>query len=728
MTDPFKPLGGNPSPKEKEWTPIVPVPVDAPPPPTRHPTLGEPTDVHPYIAATGETNGFVCRFDRHGGKEFRPLTYCLHPGGFLRDWRWRTWDKPRPLFNLDKLHNRPASPVLVVEGERSCRAAERLAPGYVSVTSPGGSKAASQADWKPLARREVVIWPDNDEPGRLYAGAVAKHAIAAGATRVRIIEPPPGVPATWDAHDALVSGFDETQTTRLIANAVDAGHAIGKLGEVAGDADGGSRRRRRTPQRDELLGYTEACELWHDDANKAYATFPCGGHREHAPIRSLRFRNWLTLRYLDDKQSAPGKQAMDECLNAVEAIAVGKGERHTAFIRVAEHQGRVYLDLCDEEWRSIECSRNGWAIVDAAPVKFVRRDGMLPLPTPESVTEHLSGIEELRGFLANLTQEHFILVVAWLVSCLKDTGTFPILMLHGESGSGKTMLTRLLMDLIDPRDEKALSIPKDDRALIVFAKQTWLIGFENISYIPGWLSDALCRLASGDSFVAVKLYTDEELALHKAKRPVIVNGIPRLAEREDLASRVLSVNLPPFANDRLTEPEILDRWQKARPRILGGVLDGLCAALRNVDTVTLPEQPRLVGALKWATAAEANFGFDDGATVAAYRTNARESALTAFEADVVAIALTRFVGSSTTKAWEGTPTQLFEQLNGHATEAQRKLKSWPVSPTGLTNRVDRAAPLLRAQGIHVERRRTRGERLIIITQFDDAHSAPGSPQ
>jgi hypothetical protein len=79
------------------------------------------------------------------------------------------------------------------------------------------------------------------------------------------------------------------------------------------------------------------------------------------------------------------------------------------------------------------------------------------------------------------------------------------IMVHGESGSGKTILTKLLMDLIDPRDEKALSIPKDDRALIVFAKQTFLIGFENISHIPTWFSDALCRLASGDSFVAVKL-------------------------------------------------------------------------------------------------------------------------------------------------------------------------------------------------------------------------------
>jgi len=185
------------------------------------------------------------------------------------------------------------------------------------------------------------------------------------------------------------------------------------------------------------------------------------------------------------------------------------------------------------------------------PVKFVRRDGMLPLLVPEPVTEQLSGIEELRSFFGNLSQGHFALVVAWLVSCFRDTGVYPVLMVHGESGSGKTILTKLLMDLIDPRDEKALSIPKDDRALIVFAKQTFLIGFENISHIPTWFSDALCRLASGDSFVAVKLYTDDELAIHKAKRPVIVNGIPRLAEREDLANRTFTISLPPMTGDRV---------------------------------------------------------------------------------------------------------------------------------------------------------------------------------
>jgi putative DNA primase/helicase len=717
MSDPFRPIGGGANAPKKggQWTPIVPVPNDAPPPPKRHPTLGEPTEIYPYFAADEKTNGFVWRFDP---KEFRPLSFCQHPGGVFRDWRWTTWRKPRPLFNLHQLAKRPAAPALITEGEKACSAAERLAPGYVCLTSPGGSKAAAQADWSPLSGREVVIWPDNDDPGRQYAAAVAKHCGAAGALRISIIEPPGGVPPGWDAADALAAGYDEGRTLRLIAKA---SAARPERSERAADGAGESaqiRRRGRPPQRDELMSYIDGIELWHDPADKAYASFSVGKHREHAPIRSSRFRNWLTLQYLDDHEAGLGKNAIEECLNAVEARAVGQGKRYTAFVRVAEHNGRVFLDLCNDAWQAIECSKSGWTVIDDVPVKFIRREGMLSLPMPELVTEQFSGIEELRSFFGNLSQGHFALVCAWLISCWRDTGVFPVLMVHGESGSGKTMLTKLLMDLIDPRDERSLSIPKDDRALIVFAKQTWLIGFENISHIPAWFSDALCRLASGDSFVAVKLYTDDELAIHKAKRPVIANGIPRLAEREDLASRTFSIQLPPFSAVRLTEPELLERWQKARPRILAGLLDGVCSALRNVDGVKLPEEPRLIGALKWATAAEANFGFDDGEIFRAYQESDKETIQAAFEADIVAIVLKSFIRGLATGSWEGTPTDLFAVINAYATETQRKMKSWPASPAGLTNRIERAAPLLRPQGVHVERRRSRDERLIAIVQLD----------
>ncbi len=46
------------------------------------------------------------------------------------------------------------------------------------------------------------------------------------------------------------------------------------------------------------------------------------------------------------------------------------------------------------------------------------------------------------------------------------------------------------------------------------------------------------------------------------------------------------------------------------------------------------------------------------------------------------------------------------------------MRSWPASPAGLTNRIERAAPLLRSQGVHVERRRSHDDRLIAIVQLD----------
>jgi integrase len=532
LSDPFRPIGagtGTPK-KDNKWTPIVPVPKDAPLPPARHPQLGPPSETYVYLAADGRVSGYVMRFDLPGGKEFRPLTFCQHSSGGLNEWRWTTWQKPRPLFNLDKLHQRPAAPVLITEGEKASRAAEKLAPGYVCITSPGGSKSALQADWTPLNGRHVVVWPDNDDPGRQYAATVAKLCGEAGALRVLIIEPPGGVPAGWDAADALAEGFDEAQAARLFGAASRQQRKPQKPTADDVHGEGGGRQRGRPPQRDQLMGYVEGIELWHDDDGKAYATFPIGSHLENATVRSSRFRDWLTLKYFDDHQTAPGRTAMDESLGTLEALA-RRRERYTAFIRVAEQNGRIYHDLCNKDWQAVEISRHHWNTVDCPPVKFVRRDGMLPLPMPERVTDQQSGIAELRGFFGNLSQQHFALVVAWLMSCFRDTGAYPVLMIHALSASGKTFLTKLLTDLIDPTVDALQRIPDDELDLIARAMQAHVVGFDNVSHISNRQSDALCRIATGESFSKIKKYTDEERVIYTAKRPIVMNGIPRLAEK-----------------------------------------------------------------------------------------------------------------------------------------------------------------------------------------------------
>jgi hypothetical protein len=618
-SDPFRPISGTSAAPKKagEWTPIVPVPDDTPPPPAEHPKLGKPTETYTYRAADGEVNGHVMRFDLPGGKEFRPLTYCRHPAGRLHEWRWSTWQKPRPLFNIDKLHQRPVAPVLVVEGEKASRAAEQLAPGHVCITSPGGSKAAAQADWTPLNGREVVIWPDNDDPGRQYAAAVAKHCGEAGAARVSIIEPPHGMPAGWDAADALAEGFDEAQVTRLIVGAVAARKSARREGtqhQPGDDADreSGRRQRGRPPQRDQLMVYLDGVELWHDDENRAYATFTNhNGRRENAAVDSQQFRHWITLRYYDDHGGSVGK-ALDEFIRTAEALA-GRGPRCAAHIRVAEHNGRIYLDLCNDEWQAVECTRHNWDVIDNPPVKFIRRPGMLPLPIPERVTEQLSGIAGLRSLFPNLSQTDFALCVTWLMSCTRDTGMFPILIINGMAGSGKSSLTKMLVSLIDPKVDDVLRPPKDERDVFSAAGQSWLIAYENVSRIPAWLSNALCSIATGAAYSKTKFYRDFDHGYVRAKRPVVINAIPDLVEAEDLASRAFILNLPPLI-ERVSEIELERRCNAARPRILAGVLDGVCHALRNVGGVRLSgssttRQARLCGIRLRSKRAKASCNF-----------------------------------------------------------------------------------------------------------------------
>jgi hypothetical protein len=589
----------------------------------------------------------------------------------------------------------------------------------VCITSPGGSKSALQADWTPLNKRNVVVWPDNDDPGRQYAATVAKLCGEAGALPVSIVEPPGGVPAGWDAADALAEGFDEAQAARLFGAAARQQQKPKKPTADDAHGEGGGRQRGRPPQRDQLMGYVEGIELWHDDDGKAYATFPIGSHLENAAVRSSRFRDWLTLQYFDDHKAAPSRTAVDESLGTVEALARRCG-RYTAFIRVAEQDGRIYHDLCNSDWQAVEINRHDWGVVDRLPVKFVRRDGMLPLPMPERVTERQSGIEELRSFFGNLSQPHFALVVAWLMSCFRDTGAYPILMIHALSASGKTFLTKLLTDLIDPTVDALQRIPDDELDLIARATQAHVVGFDNVSHISNRQSDALCRIATGESFSKIKKYTDEERVIYTAKRPILLNGIPRLSERGDLANRTFLVSLQPLA-DKLTGLELNRRWLDARPRTMAGLYDGVRAALNNFDRVNLPGESRLIGPLRWSTAAEPSFGFDDHEILRAYQDSDQETLQTSYEADVVAQAVTRFVRSLSLRQWEGTSTSLWDAINNFATEdapteRARKSKSWPNSAAGLTGRIERAADVLqKVQGIYFERqKRVRNARLVTL--------------
>jgi len=393
---------------------------------------------------------------------------------------------------------------------------------------------------------------------------------------------------------------------------------------------------------------------------------------------------------------------MQDAVGLLEARAQFDGAETEVYVRAAGHGGAIYIDLATAAWEAVEITRAGWRIMsgDALPVKFRRPRGMLPLPAPTKPRDSEDGPDDLlRGFI-NLEPDgaDLRLMVAWLVQALRPTGPYPVLILQGEQGSAKSTAEKLLRSLVDPSTAPLRSAPRNERDLIIAATNSWCLALDNISLIPPWCSDALCRLSTGGGFSARELYSDSEEVLFEATRPAILNGITDVATRPDFLDRALLVNLPRIpAEERRSEAELWRAFEEARPRILGGLFDAVSGALGTVEGVRLEGMPRMADFAVWATAAEPALGWEAGAFQEAYADNRAQAAEGALEADPVATALQEFMAER--EGWSGTAAELWDKLGDQAGENARRSKAWPGAPNALSGRIKRLAPALRDAGI-----------------------------
>ena len=301
---------------------------------------------------------------------------------------------------------------------------------------------------------------------------------------------------------------------------------------------------------DLLLNVATAARLFHTSDGTGFADLFIEGHRETWPLRSKRFQTWLRQQYYERTWDAPSPAALNAALNVLEAQAQFDGPQRKVSVRLAEQDGLIYLDLADEFWRCVEIGANGWRIAEDPPVRFRRSAGMQPLPLP------LRGgsIESLAPFLNLASENDFVLIVAWLLGALRAGGPYPVLAIAGEQGSAKTVLSKLLRAVIDPSVAPVRALPRDERELFIAASNGHVLAFDNLSGLPPWLSDTLCRLTSGGAFSTRRLFTDQDEILFAAARPIILNGIEDIITRPDLADRAILLMLAPIA-ERQRRPE-----------------------------------------------------------------------------------------------------------------------------------------------------------------------------
>jgi putative DNA primase/helicase len=249
----------------------------------------------------------------------------------------------------------------------------------------------------------------------------------------------------------------------------------------------------------------------------------------------------------------------------------------------------------------------------------------------------------------------------------------------------------------------------------VSAANSYVLAFDNISSVPPILSDALAGLATGRGFATRKNFTDREEEIFLGSRPIMLNGIPSLTDRADLADRALTINLAVIPEDaRRPEVELDAEFEAKQRAILGALLDAVSAALHNFANVKLDRAPRMADFAKLVTAAEPGLGWEPGAFLAAYNENRRDVMRGALEADSVGMAIDQ-LEPACGEVFEGTPAELLTAINAIVPETTRKSKYWPQNPAQMGNRFKRAAPLLRAAGYIIDRRHS-GKNIITIVR------------
>ncbi|AFZ38265.1 hypothetical protein Sta7437_4832 (plasmid) [Stanieria cyanosphaera PCC 7437] len=483
--------------------------------------------------------------------------------------------------------------------------------------------------------------------------------------------------------------------------------------------------------------------LFHTPDDTAYIDVYRYQLRQTYPVNSQEFKRWLKCFAYAKYKIYLTKKEVNLLLEQLETLAQFKPKAEIYQNRVIQYKGTIYINVGDDKGSAIAITKKGWKIVTNPPVRFKTSHFIQPLPLPVKGGKLADLLE-----ITNLNLEQLILVAGWLLGTLNPNPPYPLLIITGEQGSGKSSLARMLKQLIDPGKGVLRSQPKDERSLMVAAMNTWVLCFDNFSKLSQSLSDGLCRLSTGNSYVDRKLYSDGEQTVIEAARPVIITSIvdtvtgrtsPRIEfggqplTNGDLLDRSICIHLDPISPDqRRSEKEINLCFEQLKPRILGLLCTAVSQALANRAGVNLEESPRMADFAEWVTAAEPAFGFEAGTFLQAYQTNREQSQrLTGrtspriefggqpltIEDSPVAMAIQSLLERES--CWQGTATELLKFIKGYATKYEYSASDLPKAANKLSVQLRKINPGLRAVGLEVnfERRGKSGTRVIKIEKI-----------
>jgi hypothetical protein len=399
------------------------------------------------------------------------------------------------------------------------------------------------------------------------------------------------------------------------------------------------------------------------------------------------------------------------------------GIRKQVGLRVAADGPDILLDRGSADRSAIRVTAQGWVIDPKPTCAFRRTAGMqaLPIPTEEG------SLEPLRQLCNIENQRDWALLRGFLVGACRPRAEYPLLILTGEKGTGKSTAAAMIRALIDPHTAPLRAAPGSLRDLMIASLHNHVLALDNISELSQAVSDGLCHLSTGGGFATRSLYSNAEEVIISESRPIIASGIPQFATAGDLLDRAILIELPRIPPRSRRPKETLWRdFNLAHPAMLGALLRGVAAALRDCETTELPVLPRMASFARWVFAAAPALGMTGQEFLDAYTQSLTAGDDLVIESSPVSIAIRDFARDQ--GFWSGEARQLLGILTAYQPllDQLTTKNKWPTDPGALGSELRRAAPSLLELGVRVEFSKSRDRdkrRIITITDESKLHAA-----
>ena len=440
------------------------------------------------------------------------------------------------------------------------------------------------------------------------------------------------------------------------------------------------------------LAQKNCMQVFKDEYKVAHAAVTINNHLEILPIDQNRFKHWLRKIVNKEYNVVVRGSLLDEVVNTLTSDAEFDGQTRALSLRIApspdDNLGlklKWYYDLTNDEYEFVEITSKGWEI-KKNQIIFRRFDHQKAQDYPSASGDYPPDIFDQFLDLLNVKKENRLILKCYIISLFIPNLPKSILMVHGEQGTAKSMQEEIMKMLVDPNVVMTLSFPKDVAELVQQLSHHSVTYYDNLSIIPGWISDLLCRATTGSGFSKRRLYTNDDDVVYSLMRAIGFNGINLAAARADLLDRglIIQTDTIPKGNRRRMRA-IWNRFYAIRPQLLSYIFDTLVKVLKwksqNPSLDLIKQLPRMADWAEWCEVISRCMGEKDNAFINAYNENINLQIEEVIEgsdlATVVRELVVRF--DENTREFSGTPTELLINLNliADSSNIDRRNRYWP---------------------------------------------------